>query len=405
MAAVETLEVRFQANIGSLSASISYLIGRIGSLNAAAISARAAIGNLGAGASLSLVRLRGAAQDSARRQTKLASRLKNTSRALRGVAASAKAATDGIGLHRLDEVNLVGERDAVKRSGGRGGGRGSIRGGAKSAKEAIAAIEDIWAKLGRFMQRVGEVCKGVVGSFAGAFQKVDDFTGGMLSGVAGALASGARNAAQKFAQNLADGLTQSSAPQTAGGKITSRFASAIAAGAARIRTAAQTAAKSAVFQNDATYSGAYGAGANLSTGFANGIGSKISAIASAAKKAAQSALSKLKKLLKIASPSKAAFAMGGYFGEGFANGILSTVKLAESGAAALSGAAMRAVRSADVPLEDGGIGGTVRGAVQGALGDGSIVVPLYVDGVKLGEAAIRGINRVTRSAGRVLLEI
>ena len=97
--------------------------------------------------------------------------------------------------------------------------------------------------------------------------------------------------------------------------------------------------------------------------------------------------------------------MGGYFGEGFANGILSTVKMAESGAAALSGAAMRAVRSADVPLEDGGIGGTVRGAVQGALGDGNIVVPLYVDGVKLGEAAIRGINRVTRSAGRVLLEI
>ena len=48
---------------------------------------------------------------------------------------------------------------------------------------------------------------------------------------------------------------------------------------------------------------------------------------------------------------------------------------------------------------------TVRGAVQGALGDGNIVVPLYVDGVKLGEAAIRGINRVTRSAGRVLLEI
>lgn len=404
MAAVETLEVRFQANIGSLSASISYLIGRIGSLNAAAISARAVIGNLGAGASLSLIRLSGAAQDSARRQTKLASRLKNTSRALRGVAASAKAATDGIGLHRLDEVNLVGERDAVKRSGGRGGSGGS-RGGAKSAKDAIAAIEDIWAKLGRFMQRVGEVCKGVVGSFAGAFQKVDDFTGGMLSGVAGTLASGARNAAQKFAQNLADGLTQSSAPQTAGGKITSRFASAIAAGAARIRTAAQTAAKSAVFQNDATYSGAYGAGANLSIGFANGIGSKISAIASAAKKAAQSALSKLKKLLKIASPSKAAFAMGGYFGEGFANGILSTVKMAESGAAALSGAAMRAVRSADVPLEDGGIGGTVRGAVQGALGDGNIVVPLYVDGVKLGEAAIRGINRVTRSAGRVLLEI
>ena len=98
----------------------------------------------------------------------------------------------------------------------------------------------------------------------------------------------------------------------------------------------------------------------------------------------QSALSKLKKLLKIASPSKAAFAMGGYFGEGFANGILSTLKIAESGAAALSGAAMRAVRSVNIPAEEGGIGATVRGAVQGALGDGNIAVQLYVNGVKLG---------------------
>ena len=120
MAAVETLEVRFQANIGSLSASISYLIGRIGSLNAAAISARAAIGNLGAGASLSLIRLNGAAQNSARRQTKLASRLKNTSRALRGVAASAKAATDGIGLHRLDEVNQWQRRREIGEGRDRG---------------------------------------------------------------------------------------------------------------------------------------------------------------------------------------------------------------------------------------------------------------------------------------------
>lgn len=402
MATVETLEVRFQANIGSLSASISYLIGRIGSLNAAAIRARAAIGNLGAGASLSLIRLSSAAQNSAKRQTKLASRLKNTSRALRGVAASAKAAVDGIGLHRLDEVNLVGEREAAKRSGG---GRGGSRGGAKSAKQALAALEDIWAKLGRFMQRVGDVCRGVIDSFSGAFRKVDDFTGGMLSGLTGTLARGAKNAAQKFAQNLADGLSQSSAPQTAGGKITARFASAIAAGADRIRTAAASAAKSAVFQNDGVYNSAYGAGANLSAGFANGIGSKVSAIAAAAKRAAESALSKLKKILKIASPSREAYAMGGYFGEGFAGGILSTVKMTESSAAALSGAAMRAVRSPNLQLEEGGIGGTVRGAVQGALGDGNIVVPLYVDGVKLGEAAIRGINRVTRSAGRVLLEI
>ena len=44
-------------------------------------------------------------------------------------------------------------------------------------------------------------------------------------------------------------------------------------------------------------------------------------------------------------------------------------------------------------------------AVQRALGGVNLTVPLYVDGMKLGEASIRGINAVTRSAGRVLLEI
>jgi len=47
----------------------------------------------------------------------------------------------------------------------------------------------------------------------------------------------------------------------------------------------------------------------------------------------------------------------------------------------------------------------MRSAVDEALGSTSLVIPLNVDGVKLGEASIRGINRVTRAAGRVLLEI
>ena len=47
----------------------------------------------------------------------------------------------------------------------------------------------------------------------------------------------------------------------------------------------------------------------------------------------------------------------------------------------------------------------VSDAVNAALGDLNITIPLNVDGIKLGEASIRGINAVTRNAGRLLLNI
>ena len=48
---------------------------------------------------------------------------------------------------------------------------------------------------------------------------------------------------------------------------------------------------------------------------------------------------------------------------------------------------------------------SVDAAVQSALGGMEITIPLNVDGMKLGEASIRGINAVTKSAGRLLLTI
>ena len=47
----------------------------------------------------------------------------------------------------------------------------------------------------------------------------------------------------------------------------------------------------------------------------------------------------------------------------------------------------------------------VRAAVEEALGGVTLTVPLNVDGMKLGEASIRGINAVTRSTGKVLLKL
>ena len=44
-------------------------------------------------------------------------------------------------------------------------------------------------------------------------------------------------------------------------------------------------------------------------------------------------------------------------------------------------------------------------AVERALGGVQLTIPINVDGVKLGEAAIRGINQVTKNTGRHLLDI
>ena len=73
-----------------------------------------------------------------------------------------------------------------------------------------------------------------------------------------------------------------------------------------------------------------------------------------------------------------------------------------SGAASMLGSKASA---AGMIAEEGGIASMMFGAVNEALGSTQIVIPLHVDGIKLGEASIRGINRATRAAGRVLLEI
>ena len=49
--------------------------------------------------------------------------------------------------------------------------------------------------------------------------------------------------------------------------------------------------------------------------------------------------------------------------------------------------------------------GELIAAVERALGNLTVVAPIQVDGVRLGEAAISGINAVRRATGRQMLEI
>lgn len=149
--------------------------------------------------------------------------------------------------------------------------------------------------------------------------------------------------------------------------------------------------------------GAKSAGYQLSAGFASGIRSGRSVVTSAVESVVSSALRRMKSLLKIHSPSKVTRGFGGYFGEGFADGIMGSVSMAERAAARLSGSALGGLSA--MPDVEGGMAARVQSAVESALGGIELVVPLNVDGMKLGEASIRGINAVTKSAGRVLLNI
>ena len=44
-------------------------------------------------------------------------------------------------------------------------------------------------------------------------------------------------------------------------------------------------------------------------------------------------------------------------------------------------------------------------AAERALENVNLTIPIHVDGMKLGEASIRGINAVTRSTGRLMLNL
>ena len=146
---------------------------------------------------------------------------------------------------------------------------------------------------------------------------------------------------------------------------------------------------------------AISAGRALSEGFAKGISQRSDLVDAAVRKMANAATRKLKTLLSIQSPSKVTEAYGAFFAEGFANGILDAQAETVRAAGALGDTAVRSMRVTELPQAQSG----AKADVQEALGRVNLTIPIQVDGMKLGEASIRGINAVTRSAGRLLLNL
>ena len=144
------------------------------------------------------------------------------------------------------------------------------------------------------------------------------------------------------------------------------------------------------------------AGRALTDGFARGVGSRSGAVSAAVRRMANSATRLLRSLLSIHSPSKVTEELGAYFASGFAGGIRGAQLEVERAAGSPSAAATGALRAPELPQA------SAMGSAQSAekaLENVNLTIPIHVDGMKLGEASIRGINAVTRSAGRLLLNL
>ena len=250
-----------------------------------------------------------------------------------------------------------------------------------------------------------------------------------LSGVAAGSESALSSAGRQLATALGAGFAQAlpalqaqaaavasqtapffgSASTTAGtqGKNTATaFSSGISSGASGASAAARSVATGTRF--DGGVSSAKSSGRALADGFAAGIRSGSSAVNAAVSAIVNSATRKIRSLLSIHSPSKVTRELGAYFGEGFAGGISGSVHAVEQAAGALSGAASDRLGTSSLPSEMALSEGTphwIDDAIQRALGGVQLTIPLQVDGIKLGEASIRGINAVTRNAGRILLNL
>lgn len=260
----------------------------------------------------------------------------------------------------------------------------------------MAVIETLEIRFQADMGKLSGELEGLAGRIDGLGQALEAGKVNLSSSAAGLI--------QSIAAALRSGALASTAPQEAGNALVRQFSSALSGGTAQASLAARSVSAAAKFSNSGAVSAARSAGAALGQGFANGISSKYGAVMQAANRIANAAVSRIRSALSIHSPSRVSFQLGGWFGEGFAGGVLDSLDQVERSAAALSQGASNflARQSALLPEIEG---------ASAALGgraipqDMNITIPMYVDGMKLGEASIRGINQVTRSAGKVLLEI
>ena len=198
-----------------------------------------------------------------------------------------------------------------------------------------------------------------------------------------AFSSHASSAGYRMAQSLAQGLT-SGMPLTV--------------------SARDALLNAASFSGTNAVSEAFSAGAALSQGLANGILSKKSAVISASRSVSNAAANAMRSTLNIHSPSKVSRALGADFSQGFSLGIGNAMEDVRKRASGLASAAAAGLSAAAVTLPEISSSDGI-GSLHPTAQDVHLTIHINVDGMRLGEASIRGINAVTRATGKLLLNI
>ena len=154
-----------------------------------------------------------------------------------------------------------------------------------------------------------------------------------------------------------------------------------------------------------------GEGANLASSFASGISSMVGRVAETARSLAQSAVSTVKSILQINSPSKVATQLGSWFGQGLVDGVVDQKKPLERAVESLADV-MAGVEIVD-PLADQTLAGSqinrnaVKAAqasrpVQAEIAGGdtyNITVPQMVDTAEKLASEIRFVQRHASRGG------
>lgn len=107
----------------------------------------------------------------------------------------------------------------------------------------------------------------------------------------------------------------------------------------------------------------------------------------------------------VASLRSGAYSAGAAVGEALAAGLRSQLETVRSAAAALSGAASVSGGSAGSRTGAANRTSSAAGRSSGGAASGTqdVAVTLNVDGVKLGEACIKGVNKVAAITGHTML--
>ena len=114
------------------------------------------------------------------------------------------------------------------------------------------------------------------------------------------------------------------------------------------------------------------AGANVTIGFSNGISNEIWRINRAAGEISGAAIETLRKLLRIASPSKVMSEMGGFVAEGFADGIIDNLSEVEEAGEKLAEAVMDGYNDTIEPINLSAFEARGLAATEGATFGGTM---------------------------------